>query len=95
MLRTDARILAEQTQIFADTYDDVSALIRVRSALIRAPMRSIGVVGEHPALAMKHGRELRVERAGVRMLAQVTAMRVKAPHAESPRFPWRWQSAKG
>jgi len=36
-----------------------------------------------------------VERWGVRMLAWVTARKVRTLPAESLRFPWQWQSAKG
>ena len=36
-----------------------------------------------------------LERLEARMLAQVTAMWVRTPHAERSRFPWQCQSAKG
>jgi hypothetical protein len=39
--------------------------------------------------AMKVKARAMLERWEVRMQAQVTAMRVRSPHAESTRFPWR------
>ena len=45
--------------------------------------------------AVKPGREARVERSEVQMLAQVTAIPVRTRDAERLRFPWQWQSAKG
>ena len=47
------------------------------------------------ASAVKAKGRPMLERCEVRMLAQVTAMKVKTLHAERPRFPWQCQSAKG
>ena len=87
-----SQIIAENTRRFTQIHIRVHPREFMRASASRR-RRDGGRRAFQSAMKVK-GRPI-LERLEVKMLARVTAMRVRFSHAERSRFPSQWRSAKG